>query len=132
MNKEGPSTIRWKSWRREQRLKALDRARGRCEFHRHVLCVPPHNWHHLFGRNDEPWSSFHPFTMIICSKIHMSAHSNLAIRDALRWMGIREFRKLNTELSIDENMFETLDPRDIFNYIVRESPALPDQKKEAK
>jgi hypothetical protein len=93
IRREGTSTIRWRNWRDKQRELCRQRAKRRCEY------ILPHQctmfwgleWHHPFGRVDEPWSSHHLITTMICGEIHRRAHISPDVRNDLRWMALQRF-----------------------------------------
>jgi hypothetical protein len=118
---EGPSTLRWKAWRRKQRAIAVDRSRGLCEWHNSSVCGP-FDWHHCFGRShiiSEPWASFAPLTMMICRSIHIRADQDIEMRRILqRDATERLMKKFRIEF---HNIWVQLpDPVDVVRLVISE------------
>jgi hypothetical protein len=120
----GPSTIRWKSWRTTQRALAVKRSNGDnpnkipiCEWH--GTHIGP-EWNHVFGRMhiiEEPWASYYPLTIMLCSDIHNRFHELPFIQMRIRWRVLYQFADILGIRVIDN--FDS-DPIPEIRQIVRE------------
>lgn len=118
---EGPSTLRWKTWRRKQNIIVIRRSQGKCEFHWSSMCGSL-DWHHCFGRShiiSEPWASLAPLTTMICRRIHMQADQNIETRRILQRMAVR---RLMNEFDIEiYGLWDLLpDPVDVVRLVISE------------
>ena len=92
IKQNGPSTIRWKSWRALQRTIAVIRSDGRCEYI--PWSVEHLTWHHVFGRMHiiaEPWASFAPLTFMLCNAHHLAVHSDHNVRLEIERLAVERF-----------------------------------------
>ena len=129
LKREGPRTLRWKSWRNQNRQKAISRSKNRCEFHVDGSCQSIPEWNHCFGRGtwsiSEPWASFYPLTVMVCKEAHLLFHTQIRVRrlmqrEALsRFFTTEPFNKFINWNEIHER-YMTWEPHEILRDIIRQ------------
>jgi len=123
----GRVTQRWAAWRESQRRRVLDRARYACEAcKRYDRYVRPF-WHHLVGRDDEPWSSSEALTVALCNECHIpgwhDGHMPEEVRSGLLWDGAKRLLVIVRGPGASLNDFTEWDPEDVINLLLREAHA---------
>lgn len=89
LKQRGKRTLEWEKWRQRTRAIVTGRCRGKCEAS--WTSDLPLDIHHLFNRQDEPWSSYPACVIAVTRNIHNDLERELlpSLHDHLRWAALR-------------------------------------------